>query len=196
MAGRFKKVAVADLDALMRSAMLSPEAQLALQGCTEIESAIDRLEAAGFAAEAVRLLAQALPKREAVWWACVCTTVTAPRDLSEFDRLARETAELWVRQQSDDVRRAAMAHAEAGGFGTAETWTAIAAFWSGDSTAPLGQAPLPPLPDQSGSAVAAAVTMASVRGEGTRYAERLKLFLESGRDIASGGFGRMQPEAS
>ena len=192
--GTFTKLAVDDLATLMSRATLPPEAQEPLRGCAELGSALDRLEAAGLAAEAVRVLAHALRKREAVWWACVCTTTTTPGDLSEPDRLARETAELWVRQQTDSLRRAAMSYAEAAGCMTAEAWTGIAAFWSGDSTAPVGQPATPPLPDQTGTAVAAAVTLAAVRGEGTRYGARLKRFLESGRDIASGGFGRMQPE--
>jgi hypothetical protein len=195
MAGTFTKLAVADLATLMSRATLSPRAQEPLRGCVDVASAIDRLEATGLAAEAVRVLAHALPKRESVWWACMCAGTTAPPDLSDPDRLARETAELWVRQQKDALRRAAMAHAEAAGCATPEAWAGIAAFWSGDSTAPLGRPALPPLPDQAGSAVAAAVTLAAVRGDGTRHAARLKMFLESGRDIASGGAGRMQPEA-
>ncbi len=101
--------------------------------------AIVRLEAAGFAAEAVRMMAHALPKRESVWWACMCAANTAPADLPEPDRLARETAELWVRQQKDEQRRAAMTHAEASGFQTPEAWSGVAAFWSGDSMSPVGQ---------------------------------------------------------
>ena len=33
-----------------------------------------------------------------------------------------------------------------------------------------------------------------VRGDGKRYPDRLKRFLGSGRDIASGGNGRLSPE--
>src|SRR5580658_10041419 len=178
MAGTFTKLGVADLETVVSRAALPPEADAALQGCTEIGDALDRLEAAGFAAEAVRVLAHALPKREGVWWACMCATNTTPPDLSEEDQLARESAELWVRQQKDDMRRTAMTHAEAAGFMTAEAWTAIAAFWSGDSIAPLGQPATPPLPEQTGTAVAAAVTLASVRGDGKLFAERLKRFLD------------------
>jgi hypothetical protein len=194
MAGAFKKLAVPDLATLVSRATLPARALEPLRGCAEVSSAIDRLEAAGLAAEAVRMLAHALPKRESVWWACMCAGTTAPRDLGEPDRLARETAELWVRQQTDDLRRSAMAHAEAAGCITPEAWTGIAAFWSGDSTAPVGQPARAPLPEQTGAAVAAAVTLAAVRGDGTRHAMRLKRFLESGRDIAAGGVGRLPPE--
>jgi hypothetical protein len=195
VARTFTKLAVDDLATLLRRAALSPEAAASLAGCTDVAQALDRLESEGFASEAVRVLAHALPKREGVWWACVCAAHTTPADLSDADELARLSAEQWVRQQKDALRRDAMSHAEAGGFMSAEAWSAIAAFWSGESLAPPGARTVPPLPEQTGTAVAAAVTLASVRGDGQRFAERLQRFLDSGRDILSGGTGRMAPEA-
>ena len=165
-----------------------------LQGCADVADAVARLEAGGFAIEAVRVLAHALPKREAVWWACMCASHTAPADLAEADRLARETAELWVRQQKDEQRRAAMTHAEASGFQTPEAWSGVAAFWSGASMSPPNVPAVPPPPEASGGAVAGAVALAAVRGEVSRRPDRLKRFLESGRNIAAGGPGRMPPE--
>jgi hypothetical protein len=196
LASTLPKLAQADLATVVERATLPPEAEVPLRGCTDIEAALDRLEGAGFALEAVRVLAHALPKRESVWWACMCATATAPGDLAESDRLAQQNAEQWVRRQTDDLRRAAMEFAEAGGCVTAEAWTGIAAFWAGDSIAPLGQPPIAPLPYQAGSAVAAAVALAAVRGDGKRYPERLRRFLGSGRDIASGGNGRLSPEVN
>jgi len=194
MAGTLTKLAGVDFATVMTRAALAPEAQAAVQGCADIGEAIDRLEAAGFAPEAIRVLAHALPKREGVWWACMCTANTTQPDLTEADRLARETAEIWVRQQKDEQRRAAFAHAEVGGFQTPEAWSGVAAFWSGDSMAPVGLPAVPPPPQAVGSAVAGAVALAAVRGEVKRQPARLKRFLESGRNIASGGPGRMAPE--
>jgi len=187
---------VNDTWVLVNRVALSPEAQATLRGCAEVGNALDRLEAAGFVSEAIRILAHALFKPQGVWWACMCAASTAPRDLSESDRLSRETAELWVQQPNDALGYAAMAYGKVGGSTTAEAWTGIAAFWSGTSIAPPGQPPMPPLPDQANSAVAAAVTLAAVRGAGAGYAARLKRFLHSGREIAAGGSGRMQPEIS
>lgn len=189
------KLAGMELATAMGRATLAPEAQAPLQGCADIGEALDRLESAGFAAEAARMLAHALPRREGVWWACMCAANTAPPDLPVPDRLARETAELWVRQQKDEQRRAAMAHAEAGGFQTPEAWSGVAAFWSGDSMSPADLPVVPPPPQAVGGAVAGAVALSAVRGDVTRQAERLKRFLESGRNIAAGGPGRMPPEA-
>jgi hypothetical protein len=195
MAGTLTKLAGVELAPVVDRATLAPEAMAPLAGCTDIGEAIDRLEAAGFAAEAVRVLAHAMPKREGVWWACMCAANTSPDELLEPDRLARETAELWVRQQKDEQRRAAMTHAEASGFKSPEAWSGVAAFWSGDSMSPVGLPVVPPPPHAVGGAVAGAVALSAVRGDVARQAERLKRFLESGRNIASGGPGRMPPEA-
>ena len=165
-----------------------------MQDVPQVADALDRLEAAGFLMEATRLMAHALPKREAVWWACMCAAHTAPPDLPETDRHAREAAEHWVRQQSDALRRGAMQQAEAGGFATPEAWAAVAAFWSGDSMAPEGQPAVAPAPHLPGTAVAGAVVLAAVRGDPARQPARLKRFLESGRNIAAGGPGRLPPE--
>jgi hypothetical protein len=194
MAGALTKLIGVQLATVMDRAALPPETQPALRGCTEIGDAIDRLERAGFAAEASRVLAHALPKREGVWWACMCAASNPPPDLPEADRLARETAELWVRGQKDEQRRTAMAHAEAAGFMTPEAWSGVAAFWSGDSMSALDQTQVPPPPHLTGTAVSAAVTLAAVRVEPKRHAGRLKRFLESGRNIAAGGPGRIPPE--
>jgi hypothetical protein len=195
MAGTLTKIAGVELASALSHAALPPEAQVPLQGCTDIADALARLEAAGFATEAIRVLAHALPKREAVWWACMCAVNTAPAELAEPDRLAREAAELWVRQQKDEQRRAAFAHAETSGFQTPEAWSGVAAFWSGDSMSLVGLPAVPPAPHLTGTAVVGAVALAAVRGDVKRQPARLKRFLESGRNIAAGGPGRMGPEA-
>ena len=188
------KIIDTDLTALRPRVGLSTDAATVLTDCTLVADALQRLEAGGFLVEATRLVAHALPKREAVWWACMCAFHTAPPDLPETDRLARETAENWVRQQTDKLRREAMGKAEAGDFATPEAWAAVAAFWSGDSMAPEGQAAVPPAPHLCGTAVAGAVVLAAVRGDPIRQPARLKRFLESGRNIAAGGPGRLTPE--
>lgn len=194
MAGEMTKLAAVDFATAIRHAKLSREAASSLQGCDTVATAVNRLEAAGFAFEAVRVLAQSLPKREGVWWACMCAQATAPADLGPEHRLARETAELWVRQQKDEQRRAAYDHGAAVEFGSPEAWAALAAFWSAGSISLPDLPEVAPTPDASGTAVGAALAMAAARGDGTRREARLKRFLESGRNIASGGPGRIPPE--
>lgn len=189
------KLAGANLAALRPRLRLPAQAIAAIAKCETVPQAVDALEKAALAVEAIKLMAHALPKREAVWWACMCAQYTAPRDLPEPDRLAREAAEAWVRRPDDKTRRKANAYAEAADFATPEAWAGVAAFWSGDSLAPEDQAAVPPAPHLTGLAVTSVVTLASVRGGASRQPERLKRFLESARNIAAGGAGRLPPEA-
>jgi hypothetical protein len=156
--------------------------------------AIRRLEEAGFVAEAAKLMAHALPKRECVWWACMCARNTTPADLPEADAAAVAAAEDWVRQQTDESRRQAFEHAQRSNFSTPEAWAAVAAFWSGDSMSPVGQPKTPPAPHLTGTAAVGCLTLAAVRGYPGRRDERLLRFLTSGRAIAAGGAGRLPPE--
>ncbi len=158
--------------------------------------ALARLEEAGFVNEAAKLMAHALPRREAVWWACMCARHTTPPDLPEPDRQAVTAAETWVRKPSDEMRREAFDHAQQAGFGTPEAWAAVAAFWCGDSMSPLGQPKTPPAPHLAGTAVIGSVVLSAVRGFPERRQDRLTRFLASGRDIAAGGAGRLPEETA
>lgn len=188
------KIAGVDLAALRRVAALPAGAAATVKDCQRVPEALDHLEAGGFLVEAARVLAHALPQREAVWWACMCASHTAPPDLPDPDRLAREAAEHWVRRQGDQDRRIAMRHAEATSFKSPEAWAAVAAFWSGASIAAEDQPAVPPTPHVAGKAVAGSVALAAVRTDPGRQRARLSRFLASGRNIAAGGAGRLDAE--
>jgi len=190
------KIQQADLPGIVNLLDLPPEARQAIARCSAAVEALDELARAGFLIEATRLLAHALPKREAVWWACMCARHVPLPDLPEADGKALEAAEAWVRKQTDELRRQAMDLAQSSGFATPECWAAVAAFWSGDSMAPLGQPAVPPAPHLAGRAVSGAVALASVRTKPERATARLQQFLASGREIAAGGPGRLTPEAA
>jgi hypothetical protein len=190
------KLEVADLAAVRARIGLPPAAAAQLAGCVGAAEALERLAEGGFLIEATRLVAHALPRREAVWWACMCARHTAPGDLPETDLAAVDLAETWVRKQTDDVRRTAMEQAQRTGFGSPEAWAAVAAFWSGDSLTPADQAKVPPAPHLAGTAVAGAVALAAVRIDPARTDARLARFLDSAREIAQGGVGRLEPEGA
>jgi hypothetical protein len=190
------KLSAADLAEVLRRCELPDAASAVAVGIADVPGVTAALVAQSFLMEAARVFAHSLPKREAVWWACMCALHTAPTSLAEADAKARETAELWVRQQTDALRRAAMDAAKAAGFQSPEAWAGVAAFWSGDSIAPPESFKVPPPPHLTGVAVAGAVALAAVRARPERQAARLNLFLQSARDIASGGTGRLPPEAS
>lgn len=185
-----------DLARVLPHLQLDGEGKKALGDCDSSVEALDRLEQAGLLIEATRLIAHALPAREAVWWACACSRHTsACGDQQDVEARLREAAEEWVRKPTDEHRRTAMKEAEAAGFSSAEAWAAVGAFWSGDSMAPPEAPKVPPQPHFTGLAVAGSVALAAARGPATRRETRLQHFLASARDIAAGGAGRLEVEA-
>ena len=102
---------------------------------------LDELLALELHVDAVRFLAYALPKREAVWWACQCVRSVA----AEADELpGLQAAEAWVRDPSEENRRAAMEAAESLEFGSPDAWAAVGAFWAEGSLAPPDAPVVPP----------------------------------------------------
>lgn len=142
--------------------------------------------------EAVQFMAFALPKREAVWWACVCAR-TQVRDSTPPGALAALTAaEAWVYRPTDENRRAAMERAQATKFDSALIWPAVAAFWSGGSLAPPNLPAVPPAAHLSGVAVLGGVTLAAVQTEPALADEKRRRYIEIAIDIANGGSGRIE----
>jgi hypothetical protein len=184
-----------DLSGMLPHLQLDDEGRSALAGCTNAVEALARLEKAGLLVEATRLIAHALPAREAVWWACACSRHTAASGNDPpGEAKVREAAEEWVRKQTDEHRRTAMKEAETAGFGSPEAWAAVGAFWSGDSMAPPDAPKVPPQPHFTGLAVAGSVALAAARGPAVRRNDRLLRFLTSAKDIAAGGAGRLEAE--
>jgi hypothetical protein len=179
---------------LVASLELGPEMREAVGSCATAAEAIAVLEGRGGFADAARVVAHALPKREAVWWACMCARSVPGRPRRAEDEAALGAAEAWVRRPEEAARRAAHAAAARAGFSSAEAWAAMAAFWSGGSMAPEGQPVVPPAEDLTGKAAIGSVLIAASRHEPHRGEERLRRFLGAARDIASGGAGRLAEE--
>ena len=95
----------AALAPLLPHLALDDEPAAALKGAQTAAQGVDRLVAQGFRTEALRLVAYALPKREAVWWACMCAASVPDPALPLADLAARTAAEAWVRTPADDALR-------------------------------------------------------------------------------------------
>ena len=153
---------------------------------------LERLVASELFNDAVTFLAQALPKREGVWWACLCVRGSMPRPPEAEETAVLEAAEAWVLEPSEQNRREAMAAAEALGFEAAAAWTGAGAFWSGGSLAPPDLPEVPPDDKLTGTAVACAVNVAAHRAPVSKPNDRYRQFLNQGFDIAAGGSGRLK----
>jgi hypothetical protein len=129
--------------------------------------------------DAVRLLAGALPRREAVTWACRCVRGAAGAAPSPADGAALAAAEAWEAAPSDARSRAAGAAASAAGYGGAAGSAALAAFLSGGGLA---------LPDArpGARAVGNAVVLAAEAAESGKTAGRYFQFLKEGIGLLTG----------
>ena len=146
---------------------------------------LHELVAAADFPRAGRFLAAALPKREAVWWACLCVR-QSPAAAGPQAEAALRAAERWAADPTDEHRRAAFAAAEAAGVGTPAGCAAIAAFLSGGSLAPPNVAEVPPAEHLTASAVAGSVALAAVAAKPEQAPQRYQKFFALGTEVARG----------
>lgn len=188
-----KKVTAAKAAEICRRFKLGAAARPLLADDPAPELFLDRLMAEGRYADAAEFLAHALPKREAVWWGCLCArgalTDSAPIEV----RQTLQAAATWVTQPVEENRRAAFQQAEATGYDTPSSWAALGAFWSGGSIAPAGQPETAPGESMTGTAVTTAVMLAALQPDPADAEAKFRRFLEQGIDIAKGGSGKRKP---
>ncbi len=169
---------------------LDPDAAALLDEKTTPASFVERLMEAQRFSDAARFLAYALPKREAVWWACLCARAVTKEDISADNLAALDAAEAWVYKPIDENRRKAMALAEKTPMDSSASWAAVAAFWSAGSMAPEDAPSVPPGEELTGAAVSGAVILAAVQTEPEQAPDKFARFLSQGLDVARGGSGR------
>ncbi|WP_406695987.1 hypothetical protein V5E97_33830 [Singulisphaera sp. Ch08] len=136
--------------------------------------------------DAARFWAHALPKREAVWWACVCARIVMAEGAPLPQHVALEAAEAWCTDPTEENRRKTMPASDAAGLGTPAGCAAAAAFWSGGSLAPPDVPVVPPGEELTAHGVAGSVMLAAVRSEPEKAPEKYKTFFEQGLGVAEG----------
>lgn len=165
----------------------------------DLAAAARALRTAGMTADAVSVLAQALDRRTAVWWACIAVRQEPPPaagaandapatgpQVAATESAALAAAEAWVREPSEAAAHAAFAAAEAAGAGSPAACAALAAFFAGDSIAPPGGTPVRPPDHVAGLVAAGAVQLAAVRHRPEVAGETLAALLDRGFALATG----------
>lgn len=135
---------------------------------------------------AIQFLAYALPKPEAVWWACKCVRESAGGSPTAAAAAALQAAEKWVTNPTDENRRAAMPAAQGAGLATAAGAAALAAYVSGGSLAPANLPPVSPGDMLTAQTVTGAVLVAAVERETQKAFDKFRRFLVLGTEVASG----------
>jgi hypothetical protein len=171
---------------LVQAAELDEEARKLLTPTIAPRGLVQAMLERDLHADAVRFLAHALPRREAVWWAWVCARRAAGDAPPPQIRAALDATERWIREPSDEHRRAAMQRAEAADFGTAAGCAALAAFLSGDNLAPPNvEQRVPPGEFMAAKAIAGAIVLAAVAQEPEKAPEKFQAFIQQGLDVVN-----------
>jgi hypothetical protein len=165
---------------------LGDEAKALLQDGQAPGTYLDLLIEKGHLPDAVRFLAHALPRREAVWWASQCGRLVAGTTLTPEVANAFETAEDWVAHPDEDNRRAAQRACEPATLRTPAGLAALAAFVSEGSISLPGLPVVEPPSFATARSVAGAVLIAGVLSEPEKAPEKYRAFLALGIEIANG----------
>jgi hypothetical protein len=166
---------------------LSDEAKALLQDGLAPGAYLNVLIEKGHFIDAVRFLAHALPKREAVWWASQCARSVAGTELTPEVQSAFKAAEDWAADPSEDNRRAAQRAYELATLKTPAGCIALAAFLSEGSLSHPGLPVVEPPAHATAQAVAGAILLAGVLSQPEKAPEKCRRFLALGIEIASGG---------
>jgi hypothetical protein len=144
---------------------LSDDARALLKASDNVRRFLDELLRRGLGADALAVVARALPKRYVVAWACDCFKSALVQDPapSDVDRAGLALAQQWLSEPSEDNRRAALEFAEHGEFGSPGAWIAASAGWNGGSLLPRGYDPVPPPDHLPATAAVAALRLAAAR---------------------------------
>jgi len=135
--------------------------------------------------DAVRVLAYALPTRQAIVWANSCARQFSDANPSEKFSAALDAVDKWIAEPNEENRRAAMKAAERAEFGTPAGIAALAVFFSGGSLAPPDAPAIAPQEYLAPNAVVGSVLIAALLKEPEKAEETCQAFLAEGQKIAA-----------
>lgn len=136
--------------------------------------------------EGLQFMVYALPKREAVWLACLAARGLAHK--TEEDSAALTAVEKWVFEPNQETHRPLKAFAEATGLSTSCGMAAAAGNWADGSLTP-GDISVAPPDELTPKAVWAAMLLAVSQSHPDNPVEGYRILLNKAINIASGGSG-------
>jgi hypothetical protein len=184
--GTLAKVSAKTAQDVCKNFTLGDDAQKLLREGMTPRAFLDALNDKKLPQDAIKFLAHALPKREAIWWALLCAKEVHGAKPAAPIAAALQATEKWITDPSEDNRRAAGATAEPAGYGTPAGCAAVSAFWSGGSLGPPNTPVVPPGEFLTAHGVGGSVMLAAVLTEPEKAPEKYRKFLTLGLEIASG----------
>lgn len=144
------------------------------------------LRSRDFLADARRVLTHVLPKRRALWWACLCATDAQRVKPAPLGDAVIAAVTRFVVEPTEEHRRATSPLGQSAGYNTLPGNLAMAAFFSGGSVLAAGLPFLAPRPQVTGRLTSVTIYLASVRRNPRRYKDTLRQYLDLGAAIARG----------
>ena len=170
---------------------LSDEAESCVLPEQTIVEALAALVDKEFYQDAVSLLAFTLPRREAVWWACLATKDDTSKLEEPDQQAALKAAEQWAIQPSEENRKIAAIFGDKLKRKTNAAWAATAAAWSAGNLTE-GTEYNTPVPEHLYCpAVATAVVLSAELHSEKEIPSAYKQFLKQGLNLAQGGRGEL-----
>lgn len=139
--------------------------------------------------DVIGVISQALPPREAVYWACLCVRDVLDEKKNPDDGLAIRAAEQWLVKPNEDDRYLNLLMAEKLEYATAAAWVSNAVFWSGGSITPKGEAKVEAPEGIFGKAICGAISLASAHEDEKKMQTLQQRFIKRGINISQGGKG-------
>ena len=131
-------------------------------------------------ADAIRLTAFLLPKRESVGWGCLCVRHILGTPAGGRLPDVHLAAEKWVSSPNEEDRCAASESASREEKKGPSALLALAAFFSGGSMAPPNVQAVPPPDHLTAEMVAGAVILSGVVSEPEKAADKYRVFMQKG----------------
>ncbi|HKI19784.1 MAG TPA: hypothetical protein VKA15_17990 [Isosphaeraceae bacterium] len=184
--GELTKISAKTAGEVSQRCGLGDDAKALLQGDLTPGAFLDVLIEKKLHPDAAKFLAHALPKREAVWWACLCAELIAGAEPAPATAAALGAARAWVIDPNDENRRAAFTAAEAAKIATPAGCAALAAFLSGGSLSLPNLPAVPPAEHLTGDLVASSLALAAVITEPEKASQKYANFIKLGLEVAEG----------
>ena len=149
--------------------------------------AMERFFSGGFLPEARRVLAYAMERRQAVWWAYLCTIeAIRHKEISSTQALAMHQVLTWILEPSDVNRKACKRLVRPCGVTSMVGILCMAVWVSGGSVSPHIKRHIEPKASVCGRLCGVVVYLASVFFDSGRYRQYTQHFLDMGLEIARG----------
>jgi hypothetical protein len=172
------------MSAVCDAAGISKEGRALLAEDAEARAFIEALVGGEQYGDAIAFLAHGMPSREAIFWAWWCANEVTADDAPEAMRTALSATRAWLKEPTDENRRAAMAAAEAADYGTPAGFAGVAVFFTGDTIGPADAPPAPAGDFAAAKAIGGCVNISAGYDEPEDVPARFRTFIEKGLEIA------------